>query len=393
MSDEAIEYLVGPSELTVSRQVPYAPTVCLFLEEWSKILRQDSQTALLPDVATFSFWCRPANMKRWAERFDGGRSRLGRGLVFHIAPSNVPVNFAFSLAFGLLAGNANLVRVPSHLFPQTDLLCRTLREALSDDRFESIRLGTSLVRYARESGWTERFSARCDARVIWGGDETIRQVRCLPIPPRAVEITFADRYSLCFIQTEAIAALSDAKLDRLAADFCGDAYLMGQGACSSPHLIVWLGDGDLAARRRFWNAVKRAAKKFPLPSVGVMDKFTRLCANAVAFDGLGAVERTDNSLYVVPLERLPERLDALRGQSGLFYEYVAGRFDDWAARVTDKFQTVTCFGLERKRVVDEILRRGLAGIDRVVPIGSALDIGPVWDGCDVIETLSRIVDY
>ena len=28
--------------------------------------------------------------------------RLGRGIIFHIAPSNVPINFAYSLVAGLL---------------------------------------------------------------------------------------------------------------------------------------------------------------------------------------------------------------------------------------------------------------------------------------------------
>lgn len=42
----------------------------------------------------------------------------GRGVAFHIAPSNVAVNFAFSLAAGLLTGNANIVRLSSKPFPR-----------------------------------------------------------------------------------------------------------------------------------------------------------------------------------------------------------------------------------------------------------------------------------
>ena len=41
----------------------------------------------------------------------------------------------------------------------------------------------------------------------------------------------------------------------------------------------------------------------------------------------------------------------------------------------------------RKIVVDNELR----GIDRIVPVGKAMDIGPIWDGYDILEMLSRII--
>jgi hypothetical protein len=33
----------------------------------------------------------------------------------------------------------------------------------------------------------------------------------------------------------------------------------------------------------------------------------------------------------------------------------------------------------------------LIGVDRIVPIGTALDIGIYWDGYDLIRTLSRVI--
>ena len=38
-------------------------------------------------------------------------------------------------------------------------------------------------------------------------------------------------------------------------------------------------------------------------------------------------------------------------------------------------------------VIDNRLR----GIDRIVPVGRAMDIGIIWDGYDIISMLSRIV--
>jgi hypothetical protein len=38
-----------------------------------------------------------------------------------------------------------------------------------------------------------------------------------------------------------------------------------------------------------------------------------------------------------------------------------------------------------------VISNGLTGIDRVVSVGKALDIGVIWDGYDLIRTMSRIV--
>ena len=46
--------------------------------------------------------------------------RVGRGIVFHITPSNVPLNFAYSWLSGILSGNLNIVRVASKKSEQMD---------------------------------------------------------------------------------------------------------------------------------------------------------------------------------------------------------------------------------------------------------------------------------
>jgi len=37
------------------------------------------------------------------------------------------------------------------------------------------------------------------------------------------------------------------------------------------------------------------------------------------------------------------------------------------------------------------VREGLTGIDRIVPIGKTMEIGMVWDGYNLTESLSRII--
>ena len=39
-----------------------------------------------------------------------------------------------------------------------------------------------------------------------------------------------------------------------------------------------------------------------------------------------------------------------------------------------------------------VIKNNLSGIDRIVPIGQALDISFFWDGYDLNRILSRVVD-
>lgn len=387
-----VEYLLGNFErFSPLREPPYSKRALDFFGALAQVLRADPAVKAFPDLAAFAFWCRPANLARMKTTLDT-RKRLGRGTVFHIAPSNVPMNFAYSLAFGLLAGCANIVRVPGGDFPQIDSFVRAWRSVLEKDDFALFRDKTLLVRYGHDDEITGRFSARCDARVIWGGDETIQRIRRLPIPPQGVEITFADRYSFALMNPAAVEQLGEPEWERLCDRFTNDALMMGQRACSSPHLIVWIGEKSPAGRERFWRGVARSASRFPIEPSRVMDRFVRLCGNAIDFETQGTLEWFGGKrLGTVRLAALPERLDALRGDFGLFYEYDAENLDTLALRITEKFQTAVCFGVEPETVADWVIKNRLRGIDRIVPVGSALSIGPIWDGFDIVGTLSRIV--
>ena len=40
---------------------------------------------------------------------------------------------------------------------------------------------------------------------------------------------------------------------------------------------------------------------------------------------------------------------------------------------------------------EAVVAARLRGIDRIVPVGKAMDIGVFWDGHDLVRELSRIV--
>ena len=66
--------------------------------------------------------------------------------------------------------------------------------------------------------------------------------------------------------------------------------------------------------------------------------------------------------------------------------------DEIADIVTRKYQTLAYFGFEKNELEEFVLRNRLTGIDRIVPLGDTTAFSLIWDGNDLINTMSRVVD-
>ena len=213
--------------------------------------------------------------------------------------------------------------------------------------------------------------------------------------PRAVELNFADRFSFAIVNPEVILQLDCIALNKLAVAFYNDTYLMDQNACTAPHVLFWKKSAGVSvseASPRFWRAVYEVAKeKYNLEGIKVSDKFTEAYKFLALHDKIGSFKKYDNYLYVVTLDRMLGSLDDYRGVFGLFYEYEFEHYDAIACLVNEKVQTCAYFRIERNEIIEMIFKYHLRGIDRIVPIGKTLDIDLMWDGYDVVGSLSRII--
>lgn len=388
-----VTYLAGDRIVAPRPFAPYSKLLCEFLNDLSAELRSCRESAAYPDIMTFAFWCRKANIAKLKADFEDGKPRLGLGLVFHITPSNVPINFALSFVFGLLSGNANIVRVPSKPFPQIGIICAAIDRLFDSGKYSEIKTMTAIVKYEQNDKITGSFSADCNARIIWGGDVAIRSIRKLLIPERCVDIAFSDRYSFCVIDAPSVIKLDEAELIRLSERFYNDTYLMDQNACSSPHLIIWLGEEKEAAKERFWTAVYHTvSEKYQLAPVNAMDKYTLLCHNAIELNNISSFKKHGNYVYRVAIDSLPDNMDNLRGRFGYFYEYDTDDINSIAHIINNKYQTLTYFGVDKSELLGFVVKNRLSGIDRILPVGRALDIDVIWDGYDIVKSLSRIID-
>lgn len=364
-----------------------SPPVIDLLDALSCRLRQCSEVRMFPDLASLSFWFRRSHIRQFAKQYEG-EIRLGRGLAFHIAPSNVPLNFAYTLAVGLLSGCANAVRLPSRDFPQSALLCREWNTLLHRD-FPSLLPYVLCFRCPHDHSVLPHLSAHCDIRVLWGGNETIQKIRQLPLKPRALELPFADRYSLCVLHANAF--LQYDAPQELAERFCQDAYFSGQWACTSPRVVFWLGEPEEcdAARDIFWKLTDTITKaRYELAPIQAVKKREQICLLASAYPETRLCPGSNHAVRAEVPELSLGMMDFWTGE-GMFLECCARQLDALLPILTDRCQTVASFGIEDSEWKAFLLRTCPKGIDRITPLGSTMQFSPHWDGVDLIQSMSR----
>ena len=106
---QKVEVVAGTRHVNIVPDIPFSDISINFLDELSNVLRKSAESKIYADLMAFSFWCRKGNINKLKHDQDGKNQRIGRGLAFHIAPSNVPLNFGYSFIFGLLSGNSNII--------------------------------------------------------------------------------------------------------------------------------------------------------------------------------------------------------------------------------------------------------------------------------------------
>ena len=82
----------------------------------------------------------------------------------------------------------------------------------------------------------------------------------------------------------------------------------------------------------------------------------------------------------------------LRSKWGYFYEYNTNDLNSIVKLIDKACQTLTYIGFSKDILEKFVFKNNLKGIDRIVPIGQGLNISLNWDGYNINETLSRVID-
>ena len=390
-----ITYLVGSENFETKPFKPYNKVTCEFLIEFSKKLNLHKDINKISDLKALAFWCRKKNIVNLTKKGLSEEERVGQGLIFHITPSNIATNFIYSLFFGLLTGNSNVVKISSKKTIQSEIICKCLNQILSKKKFKKLKRRVVIVRYENNDNYTKNFSHKCDLRIIWGGDNSIKSIRKFELKPSSTDITFSDRSSICVINSNSLIKLDSFNLSILVEKFYNDTYLVDQNACSSPHIIFWQGsrDKNKIAQKKFWDKLYfLVKKKYNLEENSAIDKYTILCKKINLLKNNCKFIEYENLIYILKIKKLINNLDDLRGKWGLFFEYETNDLNKISDFLNKKFQTLTYFGLHKEICKKIIIGNLTNGIDRIVPIGQALDISFNWDGYDLNKSLTRIIE-
>lgn len=378
--------------------VPFAPELVECCSALSGVLMRDPEARAFPELQALAFWLRKSAVVKMKEEFEALSAEdcilVPRGLVFHIPPGNVDTIFLYSWALSFLTGNSNVIRLSTRNSPQTAILVRLLQCVLETTAGGDLRGNTAVVQYGHEREITAAISAVVDVRIVWGGDETVRRIREAPLAAHAKDLGFPDRSSLAVINAGAWLALPPPCRQTLVEQFFNDTFWFDQMACSSPRVLAWCGDetGCLQASGAFIALLREqiTRKGYALPTGAYLKKLAFAHGAILDIPSASAYAEHGNELTVITLDSL-NGLNREHCGGGLLYQVFLRRLDDLSAFIERAHQTLTAFGFDPP-VLSEFARRlNGKGVDRIVPIGSALKFGRFWDGYDLLQELTRRV--
>ena len=384
--------VLGETEAFAKPCKIFSNLIINFLNEVSINITQHGEARIYSDLVTFGFWCRKANIKNLSLSYSSKYLMIGRGKVLHIAPSNVPMNFAYSFAFGLLSGNINLVRLPSKDFAQIRILCDIIKHVCKQEKYACILKRFCFFRYERSDTISSALSLEVDARLIWGGDDTIFEFRGYKTQPRCIDLNFSNRISYSIINSKALEKISKAEYIKLIRNFYNDCYLMDQQGCSSPQVIIWLGRNNAKVINSFYSTLLKHVKKTYEKELSVTNKkILSVAQSAIDSPTNFKMDYSDFSLVRLKIDDHSKGVDDIKVNFGTFSEINVDHLDETYHLFKKNVQTITYFGIEESEIRSFIVKNGILGVDRIVSFGRAHDIGPIWDGQDIISSISRII--
>ena len=311
------------------------------------------------------------------------RRRYPLGILLHIAAGNVDGLPAYSVVEGLLAGNINLLKLPSLDRGASLLLLHELGK-------REPRLRDFLYVFDVPSTDLASLSALAeiaDGVVVWGGDEAVTAARRLAAPNTKL-ITWGHKLSFAYATT----AATDGDLSALARHMC----LTRQLLCSSCQGI-FLDTEDRAdveaLGRRFFAILREENRRHPPADISLRARAAiHLRTEALEAHesgrtvlqggGVSVTVASDSRLelswlggncWVKPLPRR-RLLSALKGQKG--YLQTAG---------------LLCAPEEREELSALLARAGLVRITEAGEMSRTLP-GEAHDGDYPLRAYSRIVE-
>jgi hypothetical protein len=287
-------------------------------------------------------------------------------------------------------GNTNVVRLSSNLSPSVQFIIDCINKTLALPENEMLRPYLSFISYGHEDEISAYFSSEAQARVIWGGDQTVLHFKSLKSGPALRDIIFPNRVSHTLICAKAFLKADDETKAMAAKNFFNDAYVFDQLGCSSPRVIFIYGTAEekelLSAA--FYKELGKVTKTRYTSQASALSivKLNHLVDDVLGMPVLN-ISKEDNTIYLIETDAVPASVDNCVG--GYFYVRHVASLDELSAELPLSTQTLSYFGLQAGDL--ELLQKATSRkrIDRIVPLGQSLSFHYLWDGMNLFEQLSR----
>lgn len=378
---------------------PFDSKTIDFLDQLSRRILKDSYSANRPELLALGFWLRKSQINRIAkEQQTSNQSQDLKlspvGVVFHICPTNVDTMFMYSMVISLLVGNKNILRISSRSENSAVLeLLRHINELMTKAEFSRFQEYINVITYTHDEEISRFLSLNCNARLIWGGDQTIQTFHKFETRPRTKNIIFADRLSISILGSSRLIELNKKDWGNFVVKFYRDAYTFDQKGCSSPQIIYFL--GDPLSNKEAINLLEEKISDY-LESNYENDtaSIATLKLNRMVDDSLAGILREHHGSNLFKLVIVENEIDTTSLQScggGYFYGKEVADLSQLKSLSIPKVQTITHFGLNNRQITDLSELAFGEGIDRIVKLGNALKFDYIWDGYNLVKELSRTV--
>jgi hypothetical protein len=388
----APETLDDPQQIfSQSPLAVFDPVILSFIQSLSTCLLKDPRAKQVPELVALGFWLRRANILNMMAKHSGevdqesGGINKALGTVMHFTPANVDTMFVYSWVCSLLMGNNNIVRLASAESQAKELVLELLARLMGQVEHREIAKRNAFVTYAKTSHCSAGLSLQADARVIWGGDESVNAIRALPSKPRCRDISFADRYSAALINGDDLRTKE--QITTLATLLWKDTEPHAQQACSSPRVVYWL--GDAALQQKVFEQIDTLAMSKEMAANQLNNHL--VTSQLLQSERATAKPLVQNWICALPVSSLNEKMLQWHSGSGLFLIYRLDSVEQLPAVLDEKLQTLSYWQLEKSHLLKLAQCPSIKGIDRIVPTGQALDFSTDWDGYALLMQLSRRV--
>jgi len=391
------------ASLTASEVTPHG--VLEVFEAWAATLGE-RETTDIPGVQFLRMWLRRGTLEPILTRelgcaaLEGNWMADGRamlkvfplGVVGHWPAGNIEIQPVLSMTCALLGGNACLVRVPGGL---EDISGRLIGKLVQTDTRGVLTTRIRMLAFPHVRRDLHEAMARVvDGAMVWGGEESVMQVRSLPFPHWARLEIFGPRISIAAMDADSWSNAQEC--ESWCRRIARDVWQFDQQACSSPQ-VLFLEKKAGHPCEEFVETLKAAfeSENRMHPRQTIQASLTSAICGARASWLLDDVAHRaifpPEPDWTILIGRGSEIPKPTQGKTLTILEV-----DDLTDALKDLDGDVQTLGLAVADAAREEMLASLAarrGVDRIVKLGRMHVFAPPWDGADLIRPMVRMVRH